>query len=77
MPSSSGLSRVRQAAAELDRLAADGAGDHGPFAFGVAGDVDPAAEGDGPGGEAFGERGFAGARSPATSMLGLVMTPCW
>jgi hypothetical protein len=36
---------------EFDDLSAEGAGESGPFAFGIAGDVDPLAESDAAGGE--------------------------
>ena len=52
---------VGHAVAEHDRPAADGFGDGGVFALGVAGHVDAAAEGDRAGVEALGEAGLAGA----------------
>ena len=50
---------VGGAAAEPDRRAADGFGDDGPFALGVAGDIDTATERDRPGGDRLGEARLA------------------
>ena len=60
-PMSSRVEAVAEPVAEDDCPSADGFGDGGVFAFGVAGDVDAASERDRPCVEGFGEGGFAGA----------------
>ncbi len=54
-----GVEPGRPADAQLDDLAAQGPGHRRPFSFGVAGHVDPPAEGDAAGGQGLGQGGFA------------------
>ena len=74
---SSGVESGGHAPPEFDGVAADGAGDDGPFFLGVAGDVDAAAEGDGSVVKLLAKVDLPVPRLPATSMFGLVRTPFW
>lgn len=69
--SAQGVQPAGESWAQGDGLAAEGPGDCGPLAFGVAGHVDPVAVRDRPGGDGLGQRGLAHADDAGEDRVGV------